>query len=134
MQRLAVARSHEVYVEKKSRLGAIDQEIAGLQVYNAAIRQQRLDIELLLATESYHSFLVSQREEQAAAVERAWARCVEAREELLAFQKDRKLLQRLREKRWLGYYQDFLTVEQKNLDEIGIIRSGGQGRRLRRNF
>lgn len=126
LQRLTVVSAQAVYEEEKSKLEAIDREIADLLAYNAALRRRRLDIELLLAAESYYSFLAGQRETQAAAVESAWGRLADAREKLLAFQRDRKLLQRLREKRWLGYYQDFLTAEQKNLDEIAIIRSGVQ--------
>lgn len=130
MQRLVVVSAQAAYEKEKSKLEAIDRGIADLLAYNADLRQRRLDIELLLSAESYYSFLVSQREAQAAVVEIAWDGLTDAMEKLLAFQRDRKLLQRLREKRWLGYYQDFLAVEQKNLDEIGIIRSGGQRRRL----
>lgn len=129
MQRLVVVSAQAAYEKEKSKLEDIDRGIADLLAYNADLRQRRLDIELLLSAESYYSFLVSQREAQAAVVEIAWGRLTDAMEKLLVFQRDRKLLQRLREKRWLEYYQDFLTVEQKNLDEIGIIRSGGQRRR-----
>ncbi|MGD0152373.1 MAG: flagellar FliJ family protein [Thermacetogeniaceae bacterium] len=134
LQRPAVASARVAYEEEKRKLEAVDQGIADLLKDNAALRQRGLDIELLLSAESYYAFLISVRQAQAAAVESAGVRLAEARDILLAFQRDRKLLQRLRAKRWLGYYQDFLATEQKNLDEIGTVRSGQQGRRLRRSI
>ncbi len=134
LQRLAVAGAQAAYEEEKRKLEAVNKGIAGLLENNAALRQKGLDVELLLSAESYYAFLISRRQEQAVAVESAELRLAEARDKLLAFQRDRKLLQRLRDKRWQGYYQDFLATEQKNLDEIGTARSGKQGRRLRRSI
>jgi flagellar FliJ protein len=130
MQRLMVADAQAVYEEELRKLEAIDGEIADLIRYGAALRQRPLDIELLLAAESYHSFLSGQRVSQAAVAESALERLTDEREKLLVFQKDRKLLQRLREKRWQGYYHDFLQEEQKNHDEAGILRFGVRGSRI----
>ncbi len=128
LQRLLVVNAQAAYDEERRKLEAIDREILSLLAYGAALRQKPLDIELLLAAESYYSFLANQRESQAAVVESSLEALIGEREKLLAFQKDRKLLQLLREKRWLGYYQDYLQEEQKILDEVGTISSRGNRR------
>lgn len=45
----------------------------------------------------------------------------EARKELLVAQKDRKVMEKLREKDFEEYITDMKTREQKELDEIGIF-------------
>ena len=73
----------------------------------------QLNIDLLLFAESYHTVLSEQKEIQALSVEEALVKLAAERDKYLALQKDRKLLERLREKLWQQFYQDYLREEQK---------------------
>ena len=122
IQRLVLSNAQAVYDEERRKLALIHQKIEALLDYSKTLRQaplNRLNIELLLLADTYHAALTIQKEAQAMAVEDALVKLAAEREKYLALQKDRKLLERLREKLWQGYYQDYLKEEQKTLDEIG---------------
>ncbi|MGD0622038.1 MAG: hypothetical protein ABSA82_06205 [Thermacetogeniaceae bacterium] len=119
IQRLILSNAQAVYDEEKRKLALIDRRIEALLEYSTTLRQMQLNIGLLLFAESYHTVLSEQKEIQAMSVEEALVKLAAERERYLALQKDRKLLERLREKLWQQFYQDYLREEQKALDEIG---------------
>ncbi len=122
IQRLVLSNAQAAYDEERRKLALILQRIEALLDYSKTLRRApliRLNIELLLLADAYHAALTTQKEAQAAATEDALVKVAAERERYLALQKDRKLLERLREKLWQGYYQDYLREEQKTLDEIG---------------
>ncbi len=122
IQRLILSNAQAAYDEEKRKLALIDRRIEALLEYNTTLRQIQLNIDLLLFAESYHTVLSQQKETQAVSVEAALVRLSAEREKYLALQKDRKLLERLREKLWQQFYQDSLREEQKALDEIGTSK------------
>lgn len=127
IQRLVLSNSQAVYDEETRKLALIHQKIEGLLDYGKTLRQtplNRFHIELLLLADTYHAALTIQKDAQAMLVEDALAKLTAEREKYLALQKDRKLLERLREKLWQRYYQDYLKEEQKTLDEIGTKNFG----------
>ena len=121
IQRLILFNAQAAYDAEKRILALIDRKIEALLEYNTTLRQKQLNIDLLLFAESYHLVLSQQKEIQALSVEDALGRVTAERDKYLALQKDRKLLERLREKLWQQFYQDSLREEQKALDEIGTL-------------
>jgi flagellar FliJ protein len=121
IQRLILFNAQAAYDAEKGMLEQIERKIAAMLEYNTTLRQKRLNIDLLLFAESYHLVLSQQQEIQAAAVEDALGRLAAERDKYLDLQRDRKLLERLREKLWQQFYQDSLREEQKALDEIGVL-------------
>jgi flagellar FliJ protein len=121
IQRLILFNAQTAYDAEKRVLEQIDRKIEALLEYNTTLRQKRLNIDLLLFAESYHLVLSQQKETQAASVEDALGRVTAERDRYLDLQRDRKLLERLREKLWQQFYQDSLREEQKALDEIGTL-------------
>ena len=120
IQRSVLSGAQAAYEEEKRKLALIDRRIEALVDYSKTLRQLYLNIEMLLLADTYHAALASEKEVQSVSVEEALARLTVEREKYLALQKDRKLLERLREKLWQKFYQDYLREEQKTLDEIGI--------------
>jgi flagellar FliJ protein len=118
-QRSILAGAQAAYEEEKRKLVLIDRRIEALLDYGKTLRQLHLNIEMLVLADTHHAALASEKEVQAVAVEEALVRLTAEREKYLALQKDRKLLERLREKLWQKFYQDYLREEQKTLDEIG---------------
>jgi flagellar FliJ protein len=127
VQRLVLFNARRAYDEERMKLAAIDRRIGDLLDYSATLRQERPDVDKLVFAESYHAFLVERKEMQALLVEDALMRLTAERERYLVLQKDRKLLERLREKAWQRFCQDYLSEEQKGLDEIGTSRYGHAG-------
>ena len=121
IQRLILFNVQAAYDAEKRMLALIDKKIEALLEYNITLRQKQLNIDLLLFAESYHLVLSQQKEIQVVSVEDALGRVAAERDKYLALQKDRKLLERLREKLWQQFCQDSLREEQKALDEIGTL-------------
>lgn len=122
IQRLILSNTQAAYDAEQRALTLIERRIEALLEYNTTLRQMQLNIELLLFAESYHTVLSQQKESQAVSVEEALRRVTAEREKYLVLQRDRKLLERLREKLWQQFYQDSLRDEQKALDEIGTSK------------
>jgi flagellar FliJ protein len=130
IQRLILSNTQAAYDAEQRALTLIERRIEALLEYNTTLRQMQLNIELLLFAESYHTVLSQQKESQAVSVEDALRRVTAEREKYLVLQRDRKLLERLREKLWQQFYQDSLRDEQKALDEIGTSKFGVRGSRF----
>ncbi|HBG22654.1 MAG TPA: hypothetical protein DDW83_05295, partial [Peptococcaceae bacterium] len=56
------------------------------------------------------------------AVEEALGKVNAEQKVLIDIQRRRKMLERLKGRKWQEYYQNLLKKEQKELDEIGSIR------------
>lgn len=87
--------------------------------------------ELALYT-AYMAFLKEKIEWQMEAVATARKQVEEKKEELLAARKDRKILDRLRSKKYEAYLADSRKDEMKHLDEVALERFqvSSRGRRL----
>jgi flagellar FliJ protein len=119
IQRLVLSNAQAACDEERRKLASIDRRIEALLEYSITLRQMQLNIDLLIFAESYNRVLSEQREIQAMAVEGAMVKLMAEREKYVAMQKDRKLLERLRERLWQQFYEELLRDEQKTLDEIG---------------
>jgi flagellar FliJ protein len=129
MCRLLLAEAQAAYDRELERLKQVGERIAALTGYGRQMRSQRLEVGQLVLLETFLTTLAEERERQAGMVAAALERLDETRESYLAVQRERKLLERVRDSRWHNYYQELLSEEQKELDEIGTIgfhRAGGR--------
>ncbi|MGC8782900.1 MAG: flagellar export protein FliJ [Armatimonadota bacterium] len=86
-------------------------------------RQQRLTVELLDVEQTYLSALEERIEAQRERVAEAEKVLEEKRQALTQAQRERKALERLREKHYEQWRQEILRIEQKALDELATARS-----------
>lgn len=86
-------------------------------------RRQRLTVDLLDVEQTYLSALEERIEAQRERVAEAEKVLEERQEALIEAQRERKALERLREKHYEQWRQEILRIEQKALDELATARS-----------
>ncbi|MCS6948885.1 MAG: flagellar export protein FliJ [Armatimonadota bacterium] len=86
-------------------------------------RQNRLTIEILTVEQNYLSALEERIEVQRERVAQAERTLEERRQALIEAQRERKALERLREKQYEQWRQEMLRAEQKALDELATTRA-----------
>ncbi|HBI27017.1 MAG TPA: hypothetical protein DDY25_04745, partial [Peptococcaceae bacterium] len=101
-----------VYKEEVGRLESLDRKIDELVDYTKVARQNQVQIELMLMSEVYHRDLQEQRTAQALAVEEASGKVNAEQKVLIDIQRRRKMLERLKGRKWQGYCQNLLREEQ----------------------
>jgi flagellar FliJ protein len=86
-------------------------------------RRQHLSVELLAVEQTYLSALEERIEQQRQRVAEAEKVLEEKRQALIEAQRERKTLERLREKQYEEWRQEWLRTEQKALDELANVRA-----------
>ena len=86
-------------------------------------RHQHLEVEMLDVEQTYLSALEGRIEAQRERVAEAEKVLEEKRQALMQAQRERKALERLREKHHEQWRQEMLRIEQKALDELATARS-----------
>jgi len=86
-------------------------------------RRQHLSVELLAVEQTYLSALEDRIEQQRQRVAEAEKVLEEKRQALIEAQRERKTLERLREKQYEEWRQEWLRTEQKALDELANVRA-----------
>lgn len=86
-------------------------------------RRQRLTVDLLDVEQTYLSALEKRIEVQRERVAEAEKVLEEKREALIEAQRERKALERLREKHYEQWRQQLLRAEQKALDDLATVRA-----------
>lgn len=86
----------------------------------------RIDLEKVQAAREYLAGVDNRLAGQRREVERRSGEVQACRRELLAAQKERKTFEKLRERRWEVYQQDFRREEQAFLDELATQEYGRQ--------
>lgn len=86
-------------------------------------RRHRLKVQMLTVEQTYLSALEERIEEQRERVAQAQRLLEERRAALLEAQRERKALERLREKQYEQWRQEMLRVEQNALDELATMRA-----------
>ncbi|MCS6831648.1 MAG: flagellar export protein FliJ [Armatimonadota bacterium] len=86
-------------------------------------RRQQLAIELLDIEQTYLSALEGRIEAQRERVAQAEKVLQKKREALIEAQRERKVLERLREKHYEQWRQEMLHSEQKSLDDLATVRA-----------
>ncbi|MDN5366515.1 MAG: flagellar protein FliJ [Thermacetogenium sp.] len=121
LARLEVARARAAYMLEVNRLQEIEEKTGELLAQGREALRGSILPELLVLCSSCLQVQERLACEQQAAVERAKDQLREEQGALLRVRQDRRLLERLRMRRWEAYYAEFLRSEQKTLDEIGSI-------------
>jgi len=85
--------------------------------------RQHLSVELLAVEQTYLSALEERIEQQRQRVAEAEKVLEEKRQALIGAQRERKTLERLREKQYEEWRQEWLRTEQKALDELANVRA-----------
>jgi flagellar FliJ protein len=86
-------------------------------------RCQHLSVELLAVEQTYLSALEERIARQRQRVAEAEKVLEEKRQALIEAQRERKTLERLREKQYEEWRQEWLRTEQKALDELATVRA-----------
>ncbi len=86
-------------------------------------RRQHLSVELLAVEQTYLSALEERIEQQRQRVAEAEKVLEEKRQALIEAQRERKTLERLREKQYEEWRQEWLRTEQKALDDLAAVRA-----------
>ncbi|MGE5584717.1 MAG: flagellar export protein FliJ [Bacillota bacterium] len=86
-----------------------------------------LDVEWIAACHRYLGFLAHRIEEQQAAVNRLAREEAAKREALVAARRARKVVEKLRERAYARYREEFARAEQAFLDEVGVTRYARKG-------
>ncbi len=117
-----LARARQYYQKQEDTMRSVQKELENALVQMREARQGGLDLDLITMGERYLQVRKEEQARQAAVLEEARAQVLLRQQELVRAQKERKLLERLYERLWSAYYREFLREEQKNLDEVGLIR------------
>lgn len=118
---LDFVRAKTEYRKQNRKLQEIHQHLNDLLAKKQELRLGRLDRELLMMTEAYELREQEHAETQLHLVKETEKEMLASKEKLLIACRKKKILERLKEKDWEQYYRDFLSLEQKNLDEIGSL-------------
>ncbi|MGB4505024.1 MAG: flagellar FliJ family protein [Syntrophaceticus sp.] len=121
MAQLEFAMARKAFQEETAKLAAIQKKTSELFDINRKLLCGNIQRELLDAC--YGCLQVQQNAlaEQAAVVLKAEEKMQREQKVYLEARKTSKLLERLYQREWTAYYQEFLRVEQKTLDEIGLL-------------
>lgn len=84
------------------------------------LQQKPIPVDSLITCHIYGKRLKELIIHQQESVNNAERRCNTCREQLSEALKRQKLVEKLKEKRWLQYTEEQLQYEQKQLDEIGL--------------
>jgi flagellar export protein FliJ len=114
-------KAQKEFQDETARLTALRQKNSELLALNRKLLQGKLQRELLDAC--YGCLLVQRNSlaEQTDIVFQAEEKMKGEQRVYIEARKSSKLLDRLYQRQWTAYYQEFLHSEQKMLDEIGLI-------------
>ncbi|RMH56217.1 MAG: flagellar export protein FliJ [Candidatus Hydrogenedentota bacterium] len=106
--------------EARKNLRATREELRRAVEKGAAVAAARPTIEDLVRDYEYRAALLRREERETKAVEEAQERYEEARRYLIEARKKRRLLERLRERRFEEWREEEIRREQEELDEMGV--------------
>jgi flagellar export protein FliJ len=118
---LKLAEATAVYLAEKERLAALEQALAGHVADYRRQLQGSLTVALLKILRDYNDRINGDISQQRGRLEAAEAERRECLAALEAAARDRKLVEKLREKRLSQYQAEALHEEQLRLDELGLL-------------
>jgi flagellar protein FliJ len=110
----------------EKRIAEIGQLI-GASLFGEFRRENRIDIEAMTRRELYAQRLAREREARQAALVVKRGELEQARARYLEASKDRKVLDKLRERRETEYYEQAVDTEYKEIDDMNTASSTRQG-------
>lgn len=119
--RLALFRARRAYQEEANKLAAIQGKTMELISENKKLLTGPIQLELLNTCLGCLAVQKQLEEEQAAVVQEKEEKMKQEQQVYLEVRKASKLLERLYQRKWNEFYQEYLKEEQKVLDEVGLI-------------
>lgn len=114
------AQAAAAYLAATERLGRLERELAGHLDFTREQLGKPVTAGMLKLFQDYHDKLIKDISDQRQTVEAAAAVRRERLVELEEAARNRKLVEKLREKRLAQYQAEALHEEQKLLDELGL--------------
>jgi len=113
-ERLLADENHKLHRQKNEKRGNIQK----LQIKQKKI----INVSDIILTVRYIQQLSEKIEEQKKCVRKAGSKVNQKRYELITIVKNRKTLEKLKEKEWLAYQQKVKQTERKLMDEVASTR------------
>ncbi len=123
--RLELFRARRAYEEEVDKLVALQRKTNELISQNKKLLIGSIQLELLNSCIGCLAVQKHLEEEQAAAVQEKEEKMKREQQVYLEVRKASKLLERLYQRQWNDFYQEYLKEEQKLLDEVGLIIHSG---------
>jgi flagellar FliJ protein len=121
LQRLKFAQALLEYQEHFRVLQRVQEELEQLQQAKRELRRGQVQPEYLIMGELYEVRKQKEKEEREGIVDESKKRLTKAEESFQQVLKEKKMLERMKERAWKDYYQEYLRQEQKNLDDVGNL-------------
>ncbi len=122
MAKTEVARRLRDYEEEARLLSAYEQELDATYERFRRMRDATVGVQEIIAIREYLPVLRGRIQMQRMRSDKAFAELTRARQRLYEIIKERKALEKLKEKRWRDYMRDFRRHEQAVLDEAAAVR------------
>ena len=123
---LALAKVLGEVLVLEHRIGEIGELIAG-SLFGEYRREKRIDVEALARRELYAQRLAQERERRRAELVVKQGELDEARARYREASKERKVLEKLRERRETEYYEQAVDEEYREIDDMNTASSTRQG-------
>lgn len=104
----------------QGELAEIQAKLDGIETAIKELMAEGFSLEEYLVLKNYLPIIRSMRMQKEAELIRAESFITETRSRLIEKMKERKTLEKLREKEWLNYLLEFNREEQKIIDELAI--------------
>ena len=117
-----VARRLQEYEEQTRLLLACEQELESLYERLRPMKSKAFSLQEIIAIREYLPVLQERIQLQRMRSEQAFEELNRARHRLYEIIKERKALEKLKEKRWRAYIKEFHRQEQSVLDEAATTR------------
>lgn len=119
-QKEAVGKLQKFYQEQMNQLNLFEEKLMDYQ--NQLRKQQKESIELtkIRSYEEYLPVLHNKMSQQSAQVEKVLAEIHKARKVLVSLMQERKVLEKLKFKKYEEYRKMLLLEEQKSIDEMAM--------------
>lgn len=118
--RMELARCQREYRLQAAQLNRLYQKQSSVYERMRGSQRQVVELSQVVLLKNYLQVIKDNIRQQAEKVARAQVEVDRAHEELLGVMVERKTLQKLREKKWHEYIQEFNRQEQKAIDEVAM--------------
>lgn len=117
---IELSQATAAYLQEKETLGRLRDKLASQQELIREHHHKTVTVATLKMLQNYYDKVIEEARNQQKAVEFADSRRLECIALLEKAMKERKSVEKLKEKRMLQYQLEVLQEEQKHLDELGL--------------
>ncbi|NLK51260.1 MAG: flagellar export protein FliJ [Syntrophomonadaceae bacterium] len=120
MQRIELHRCHTAYQEALDDLKQLQQQFATQEEELRKIQLKQPQVEMMRLYRNFMLVLHLRIQEQSHQVKHLFSELTSCRLKLQALMQERKVLEKLEQRRWREYQQEVLREEQKFIDELAL--------------